>query len=154
MNSRVLIVGVISVVIFGSFLFKGTRGNSKVVQGVQNQASASDKETTTILDGKAKSMGAVEVEVTPVVVDTKSNMAFDVALNTHSVDLSYDYIETISAEDDQGKIYEPVDWSGGEGGHHLSGQIVFEPISQKANKITLIIDGIDNEKEIFEWDLK
>jgi hypothetical protein len=154
MNSRFLIVGVIVLVVFGTFLFSGKKKEENVVQGTQSQVSAKNEQDPEVFESQSKNMGAVEVEITPVSLDPTSNMVFDVALNTHSVDLSYDYTVIISAEDDRGDIYKAINWSGGEGGHHLSGQIELEPLSQKASKITLIIDGIDNVKEKFEWDVK
>jgi hypothetical protein len=153
MNSRVLVVGLIAVIVFSAFLFKGKTGNDKVVQGVQRNTAASEENPATTLEGKVKSMGAVEVEVTPISVEPKSNMKFEIALNTHSVDLSYDYTDIISAEDDKGNVYKVISWSGGEGGHHLRGQIELEPILQEAGEITLIIDDIDDQKETFEWSL-
>lgn len=81
-------------------------------------------------------------------------MVFSVYLNTHSVDLSYDFKEIINAEDDQNNVYEAIGWTGRKGGHHLRGQIEFEPISQNAQKILLVIEGIDGQKEVFEWSLK
>lgn len=153
MNSRVLMVGLIAVIVFGAFLFKGKTGNDKVVQGVQSNTAVSEENTITTLEGKVKSMGAVEVEVTPISVEPKSNMKFEIALNTHSVDLSYDYTKIIKAEDDLENPYRVVSWSGGEGGHHLSGKVELEPISETATKIRLTIDGVDNQIETFEWSL-
>jgi hypothetical protein len=154
MNSRFLIVGAIVLVVFGTFLFSGKKKEENVVQGTQGQVSAKNEQDPEVFESQLKNMGAVEVEITPVSLDPTSNMVFDVALNTHSVDLSYDYTVIISAEDDRGDIYKAINWSGGEGGHHLIGQIELEPLSQKASKITLTIDGIDNVKEKFEWDVK
>lgn len=151
MNSRKLIVGLIIAVIFGAFLLRGIRSEEKVVQGVQSQVSTS--EGNTFLSTQLKSMGEVEVEVTPAIMEPGSNMVFDVTLNTHSVDLSYDYTTIIRVEDDKGNVYKTIGWSGGEGGHHLRGQIELEPVSIEAKKIMLIVDGIDSQKEIFEWRL-
>ncbi len=153
MNSRFLVAGAIVLVVFGTFLFTGKRKEKDVVQGVQSQVSTRDEDVPTSYEDQLKSMGAVDVEVTPISLSPNSNMIFDIALNTHSVDLSYDYTAIISAEDDMGNAYEAISWSGGEGGHHLKGEIELEPISKSANKITLVIDGVDNQKEVFEWEL-
>lgn len=153
MNSRVLVVGVISVTVFGVFLLKGTRDNNKVVQGVQSKATASDENTETSLESKVKSMGAVEVEVTPVSIKLGSKMIFDVALNTHSVDLSYDYTNIIKAEDAKGNVYEAISWSGDKGGHHLRGEVELEPLIEDTRTIKLNIKGIDNQNAVFEWEL-
>ena len=153
MNSRALVAGSISVVVFGIFLFKGAKDNDKVVQGVQSQGSLNNDRAAATLESQIKNMGAVEVEVTPINVDSNSNMIFDVSLNTHSVDLSFDYTKIISAGDDEGKTYKALSWSGGREGHHLSGQIELEPISQEVAEIKLIIDGIDNQNAVFEWEL-
>jgi len=105
---------------------------------------------------KRGAMGAVSVEVTPT-----SLGGFEVVLNTHSVDLDFDLTKAMSLSDDLGNVYSPISWSGGKGGHHLTGSVVFGDILKKARKVTLTISEIENStfNEIesptlsFSWDL-
>jgi len=68
--------------------------------------------------------GGVVVQVTPEVT-VGDRLVFDVSLNTHSVDLSYDYRALASLRDDQGHTYPAASWDGGSGGHHQTGKLVF-----------------------------
>ena len=153
MNSRVLIVGLVAVIVFGVFLFKGAKDNESSVQGVETQASVVDERTTDTLGSQTKSMGAVEVEVTPTNVKPGSNMVFDVSLNTHSVELDYDYTEIAHIEDDFGNKYKATEWTGEKGGHHLGGTLSFDALEQQANKVSLTFSGIDSQDATFEWQL-
>lgn len=108
---------------------------------------------TPTLTPQTKTMGAVEVEVTPKTLTKGKEAVFEVVLNTHSVDLNYDYTKIITLTDNLGKNYKALNWSGENSGHHLSRQLTFEPLSTKAQKIILNIDGIDNQSASFTWDL-
>jgi hypothetical protein len=46
-----------------------------------------------------------------------------------------------------------LSWSGGEGGHHLKGEIEMEKLSSGAQKIIVKVKEIDNQKATFEWEL-
>ena len=153
MNSRILVVGAISLVVLGTLLFSGEKDDEKVVQGVQSQVSAKDENVTVALDSQLKSMGAVEVEVTPVSVEPGSNMIFDISLNTHSVELDYDYTEIASLEDNLGNKYKALEWTGEKGGHHLSGTLSFEAVGENAENVVLTISGIDGQNAAFKWEL-
>ena len=97
---------------------------------------------------KQGAMGAVSVEVTPT-----SAGSFEVVLNTHSVDLDFDLTKAMSLSDDLGNVYSPISWSGGKGGHHLTGSVVFGDILKKARKVTLTISEIESPTLSFSWDL-
>jgi len=153
MNSRVLVVGLISVIVFGVFLFKGARGDDRSVQGVETQALVNDIETIDVLGSQTKSVGAVEVEVTPLSMKSGSNVVFDVSLNTHSVELDYDYTEIAYLEDNLGNKYKAVEWTGEKGGHHLGGSLSFDALEQKSTSVVLTISGIDGQDAAFEWKL-
>lgn len=102
---------------------------------------------------QTKSLGAVEVEITPIKLKPGQPVQFSLSLDTHSVDLSYDYTKIISAQDDQGNVYKALNWSGENSGHHLNGVLEFEPLSKEAQSIKLNVSGIDNQDTIFEWEL-
>ena len=76
---------------------------------------------TQMLDGNG-----VSVRVTPGGLGPESTMAtFDVVLNTHSVDLSYDLGELAILRLDNGAESAPSGWTGRSGGHHVSGRPTF-----------------------------
>ena len=100
-----------------------------------------------------KQAGAVEVKVKPVQLEADKNMVFEVGLNTHSVELGFDLVESVSLEDNLGNNYQPETWSGGKGGHHLSGELTFGQLKSKAKNINLSLDGIESQSVNFEWEL-
>lgn len=109
--------------------------------------------------------GAVEIRVTylnPVKNINEGELAFEVRMNTHSVDLdSYRMEELTFLKDDKGNIYKPLGWfNPGGAGHHRFGIIRLSSkdsngkdiISKKTKYITLVIKDIDNVKErSFQW---
>ena len=104
------------------------------------------------------SEGAVTIAVTylnPLQPQQEGVLAFEVKLNTHSVDLDqyrFDQIAflQVDAEPEQKSLgwFEP---SGG--GHHLSGVLKFNgSFSTSAERMTLVIRGVDGvAQRFFEW---
>ncbi|MDZ7587097.1 MAG: hypothetical protein U0946_05025 [Patescibacteria group bacterium] len=105
------------------------------------------------LSTQSKTMGAVEVEVTPKTLTKGKEAIFKVVLDTHSVNLNYDYKKIITLTDNLGKNYKALKWSGENSGHHLSGDLTFEPFNNQAKSLMLTLDGIDNQKAQFEFAL-
>ena len=104
--------------------------------------------------------GMVVVEVTPVNLGTPSDtLVFDVALNTHSVDLNFNLAKHAILITDTGKVVQATAWDGPMGGHHVSGKLTFpvnvdgESILNGATKLTLEIRDVDAELRTFEWTL-
>ena len=155
MKSRILIIGSIAVVVLGVLFLNGKKIEEPSGQEIQTQkpAAGESREKIAWFNKQLKTMGAVEVEAVPISLEPDSNMKFQLTLNTHSVELTYDLVNIVKAQDDKGGIYKSVAWSGEQGGHHLSGELLLEPISSEAKQITLIINGIDNQTENFVWDI-
>lgn len=99
------------------------------------------------------SEGTITVAITPKILDPGSQVVFNVELNTHSVELSYDIAQIAYLSDDTGNIYQPVSWTGGRGGHHIRGVLTFPTLSKSAKKVTLTISKIDNQDKVFVWRL-
>lgn len=119
----------------------------------ENFPSVSPTQTLNKYKTESNSEGAVTIEVTPLVLSTSQNVKFEVALNTHSVPLTKDLKEISTLVDDKGNEYSAISWSGGEGGHHLSGQLEFPPLLKDAKSIKLTIKGIADIDRVFEWSL-
>lgn len=86
-------------------------------------------------------------------------MVFDVAMNTHSVNLDqYDLGELAVLRDDESKEYRPAAWRSAPGGHHRSGTLTFPvpaSLSQgKAKYLNLIIRyGAGVKERVLKWEL-
>ena len=77
---------------------------------------------------------------------------FDIAMNTHSVELNQDMTKVAVLVDDQGKEYKPISWQGAEsGGHHREGVLIFNQITPTPKSIELKITGIGGVVRNFVW---
>lgn len=82
-----------------------------------------------------------------------STISFEVALNTHTFPLNFDMAKIARLSDGK-KLSEPATaWSGGKGGHHLSGTLSFPAASLKsAEEIILTLSGAGGGKDLtFVW---
>jgi hypothetical protein len=96
----------------------------------------------------------VTVAVTPLNLSDKSaaTLDFDIALNTHSVDLGYDLTQIATLRSDSGEQVQPTKWNGPTGGgHHREGTLSF-PQLKRGQSVTLTLRGIaDVPERIFTW---
>jgi hypothetical protein len=105
--------------------------------------------------------GAVIFEVTPLNLGTPADtLEFDVAMNTHSVDLSMDLAPLSTLSTDTGVTVQASKWDAVPGGHHVEGTLIFPSaqagkfILEGATKLTLTIVNVDAPSRLFEWELK
>ncbi len=104
--------------------------------------------------------GSVTVEVTPLnLANPSGQLEFDVALNTHSVDLSMDLATLATLTTDTGITVQATSWDATPGGHHVSGKLIFpaakdgKPILEGASKLILTIINVDAPSRVFEWQI-
>ncbi len=120
-----------------------------VSPAVQSTVSADDTIRT-------NSGGAVTFEVEPLNLGSGgSTLDFDVAMNTHSVDLGFDLKSLSVLKTDTGAEIAPSAYQGGSG-HHVTGKLSFQ-----ANKLVgaktlmLIIKNVAGVAErTFTWNLQ
>ena len=107
---------------------------------------------------QTKDEAAVTVMVTPLNLDNRSaaTLDFEIALNTHSVELAYDMLSISALRSDTGQETQPVAWDGPPGGgHHVSGTLSFPQLNERSQSVTLILRGIaDVPARTFEWEVK
>lgn len=106
-----------------------------------------------VLETKIINLGKVEIAVTPLTVKPNQPLVFKLTLTTHSVELVYDLTQLIKAEDDKGNTYPTASWSGASGGHHLEGNLTFDPLQSGAKQLKLKFSGIDQEGGELLWQL-
>ncbi|MFO7684097.1 MAG: hypothetical protein R6X34_29035 [Chloroflexota bacterium] len=104
--------------------------------------------------------GEVTVSVTPLNLDAEDGtLIFDVAMDTHSVDLTMDLYELAILTTDNGRSVTPVGWDAAPGGHHVSGQLFFlavlegTSVLENATSLTLTIREVDVPTRTFTWAL-
>ncbi len=133
---------ILAVSVFGLSL-----GAATAAPNVQPSASA--------FETKSSSGGSVTVDVKPTALQVGQPIVFDIALNTHSVDLSDDLTKIAILRDDTGGEYKPTAWEGaGPGGHHREGALKFAALTRKPKYVELVIKGLATVPErVFRWDL-
>ncbi len=109
---------------------------------------------------RSDEQGAVMFEVTPLdLAAAGDTLEFDVAMNTHSVNLSMDLATLATLTTDTGVTIQAEKWDATPGGHHVSGKLIFpatsngKSILEGAKKLTLTIVNVDAASRVFEWQL-
>ncbi len=133
-------------------------GEGVASQNEMKESANSLKETDSSNSGsemkQTVSVGEVEIDVEPEQLGkTEANNIFTVALNTHSVELDFDFTNIITLEDNLGNTYQALEWTGNSGWHHVSGDIIFPPLNKDANAVTLTVDEIEGLIRTFNWDV-
>jgi hypothetical protein len=105
--------------------------------------------------------GMVVVEVTPLNLSNPGDtLAFEVALNTHSVDLSMDLATLATLTFGNGKSLQASLWDAPRGWHHVSGKLYFpalsegQPVIVNAGEVQLVIKNLEVAERIFTWQLE
>jgi hypothetical protein len=150
MNTKIFFI--ILLVLAGAIIFGISAKQRREISATVSVKTETGSQTSS-LTPQAKTMGAVEVEIKPVSVAPGQEAVFEISMDTHSVELNYDYTQIATLSGDKGNSYKPITWTGGNSGHHLSGQLIFAPLNGNPKKLTLTLEGIDNETGDFSWEL-
>lgn len=150
MNSKIFFVLIL--ILAGVVIFGMTAKSKREITAIPSSKATSTVQTSPFAP-QTKAMRAVEVEVKPVSIERDKDIVFELSMNTHSVELNYDYTQIATLTDDSGNSYKPKQWTGGSSGHHLSGQLIFTPLNGNPKELTLTLDGVDNKVESFSWQL-
>lgn len=119
---------------------------------IQGESTAV-RDDSSSFQSQSKTMGAVDVKITPLQLEPGQEAIFEIVLNTHSVDLGYEYTKIITLIDNLDKTYRANEWIGESSGHHLTGKLIFEALSNDLRTVTLNIEGIDDQTAEFVWNL-
>lgn len=125
------------------------------------EAAAPEEAGAALGETLVDEQGAVSVAVTPRTVDADgTTLDFEVALNTHSVDLSMDLSQLATLTTDTGAQVTASGWNAPQGGHHVSGVLSFPAASDGnsllagATTLTLTLANVDAPERTFTWSLK
>lgn len=158
MKNKILIILIILLIGLASLVF----GGQKSINTSQDQiiSPTSTIENSKVYEEKENSEGEVTVTVKPLKLarynsapDGKENTVFEVTMETHTVELDKDLKNVSVLVDEKGTEYKPTNWTGGQGGHHISGDLIFPPVSKDAKFVILTIKEIDNIDRKFSWNL-
>ncbi len=83
---------------------------------------------------------------------SSTTIDFELVLTTHMGALPSNMLKVARLEE-QGQVKLPIAWSGGGGGHHLSGKLSFAADRASLNgTYTLLLQGINGPNDLrFEW---
>lgn len=102
--------------------------------------------------------GAVTITVTPLGLPADGGpLTFEVAMNTHSVELDMPLAELASLTTDNGLSLTAASWDGPSGGHHVAGTLAFALNQEQlgllstAGSVTLTIRDVDAPERRFRW---
>lgn len=109
---------------------------------------------------RADDQGAVTLVVTPLNLGNPgATLDFDVAMNTHSVDLGMDLTTLATLTTDTGRAVQAIRWDAPQGGHHVEGKLSFPAsvdgasLLQGAAKLTLTLRNVDTPERAFVWEI-
>ncbi len=117
---------------------------------VPASAATASVGTYNLISTGSTNSGDVSIDLTPQEA-TGGKMEVDLAVNTHSVDLSsFDLTKITTLEFSEKKI-NPFS-APSLGGHHINGKLVFDIGSDTPKSFTIKITGIPKVNErVFEW---
>jgi hypothetical protein len=109
---------------------------------------------------RTDSQGSVTVKITPLNLDKPGDtLEFDVAMDTHSVDLSMDLATLATLTTDTDITVQASLWDAPKGGHHATGTLSFpstqdgKPILDGAKRLTITLINVDVPTRVFVWDI-
>jgi len=145
------VLGLAFVAVFIYFI--AIKNNDKNIEPA-NSPSQNQAEKTT-LQTLTNDEGGVTVEVTPINLEPGKPAQFEINFTTHQGDLNFDLLKQAVLTDGKNKQYSPATWDGGNGGHHLTGTLIFSALPAETKNIKLIIKDVYGVPErIFEWSLQ
>ena len=105
---------------------------------------------------RTDSGGGVTVKVTPLDSTAKGDLRFQIAFDTHSVDLDrYDLKSLTVLRDGAANIYHPTTVESKGSGHHRQATVTFAKLKNSAKRIELVIKGVAGVQErVFRWDIE
>lgn len=106
------------------------------------------------LPSKTNNEGELSIEVRPIDFSFAKPVQFEISLNTHQGNLDFDLTQKAVLSDAKNNQYLPLEWQGEQGGHHLSGILVFPVLQGETAIFKLVIKDVYGiKKREFLWNL-
>src|SRR5262245_61589616 len=121
-----------------------------ILIGLVTAIAASAAELETI---KSAASG-VTISVTPQMKPSTA-VDFKIVIDTHSQELSDDFLKSVVLIDGAGKRHAPIAWDGaGPGGHHREGVLRFAPLSATSSLELQITRAKEQSPRAFRWQVQ
>lgn len=131
--------------------------NNKPNYAVASKSSVKNSESVVITPeiiswpSKTNDAGGLAIEVQPINFFFNEPIQFNISLNTHQGNLDFDLTKKAVLIDEQNNQYQPLEWQGGQGGHHLSGTLIFPTVKETASLRLIIRDVYGVKEREFLW---
>lgn len=137
-----------------------SRGSQQQPAAVLQPTTPTADSSSTVDLARTDEQGAVVITITPLNLNGPGQtLDFEVAMNTHSVNLSMDLAKLATLTTDSGLTAQATQWDAPNGGHHVTGKLSF-PVSvngtsllSKTTQLTLTIRDVDARERTFKWEL-
>ena len=143
---------------FFFIVFLSLAGLTAACGPTENQAEVVQAQANApVFTTQSNNEKAVGVDITPLNLPQGGpSLDFEVAFNTHSVDLAFDPAALSVLRDDAGREYPAIAWEGaGPGGHHRSGVLRFKVPDYATDFIEVVMHDVAGVPErVFHWHLK
>lgn len=125
-----------------------------------SQATLTPSKLHMQLSEKTDHQGAVTVVARPLHWKAGGEtIDFEIAMDTHSVDLSFDLAPLSILTTDTGIRVNALRWQAPGGGHHVTGMLSFpaqvdgKAVLKGISQLTLTIENMDVPERMFTWQL-
>ncbi|MDO8555316.1 MAG: hypothetical protein Q7R75_02010 [bacterium] len=123
-------------------------------QYAPNQNTGAQTDDAIKLEEQTNSEGGLSISIQPVDFSFEKPVQLEITFTTHQGDIDINLTNQALLIDERNNQLKPISWSGGNGGHHLRGILVFPSIPKENSKMTLVIKDIYGVKErTFLWSL-
>lgn len=152
MNTKTAVVILVFVLMGGIFLLFRGRFAENILDTGKSREQINTKQSW---ETKTDDQSAVAITITPIdILSSSPEWKFDVAMNTHSIELKSPMISIVLV-DDKGNEYKPIAWDGPTEGHHMNGALIFDKIIPMSKSIVLKVKNSDNiSGRLFKWNLE
>lgn len=154
--SAIIVLAVLLLAGCAGGLFEGqTSLSTPATQPGQSAAETQPSASGWDLSPRRNDARGVVIDVQPLGLGADQEVwEFNVALNTHSVNLDYNLTEVAVLRCERGQEYKPVSWEGSPpGGHHRQGVLRFASLDHPSSFLELVIQDVAGVSErIFRWE--
>ncbi len=138
----ILFSGISAIILLGLVIKLSPQKLEQESTNLQDNPTSS--QSASIYETKENSGGNVTVIVKPKELTIGNPPSFEIAFDTHSVELDFDVAKSTSLTNDQGMSMGQATWDGTpSGGHHRKGILTFsQSLDTEVKQITLMLTNI------------
>ena len=143
----------IVLIVFFTYQIKNDSSTLSSTKSIHNSSTQTGESSSGVFPEQQDEAGPVAVTVLPKFAAEDIEWDFELTLQTHSVELDMDLLESVVLLDADGSEVKPIVWNGDPpGGHHRAGTLRFAALDSLPETITLRVKNIaDVSVREFVW---